>query len=293
MISDFFEIYLTNRRIRGIVLVNTFYPEGVMRFVADHDLHIHSSLSLCSGDPEQNPAALLAYGEQFGLRTLCLTDHMWDPAVPGAMRWYASQPYERCKSALPLPQSDKVRFLFGCETDMDRNHVIGVSRATAEELDFIVIPTTHQHMPGFKLDGREDARERAALWVERFDALLDADLPFEKAGVAHLTCRTIYEERTHEVIALIPLEEMHRLFEKAARRGIGIELNFPAENAAKSEAQIMLLPYRIAKEEGCKFYLGSDAHHPAKLAAAKKNFEEIIDLLDLSEDDKIPFLMKR
>ena len=55
-------------------------------------------------------------------------------------------------------------------------------------------------------------------------------------------------------------------------------------------ARLTLLPYRIAKEEGCRFYLGSDAHHPAGLKAAKANFEAIVDLLDLTEDDKIPFL---
>ena len=83
-----------------------------MRFTIDHDLHIHSQLSLCSGDPGQNTAAIFAYGVKNGLKTLCLTDHMWDPAVPGASGWYAAQSYERTKTALPLPQSESVRFLF-------------------------------------------------------------------------------------------------------------------------------------------------------------------------------------
>lgn len=264
-----------------------------MRFRVDHDLHIHSTLSLCSSDPEQNPAAILAYGEENGFTTLCLTDHMWDPAVPGASGWYAAQPYERTREALPLPQSEKTRFLFGCETDMDRYCTIGVSPAVAEALDFIIVPTTHLHMDGFTLDGREDADERAALWSSRFDALLDADLPFYKVGVAHLTCSLIWRNRYLEVLARIPEEEYHRLFEKAAKRGIGIELNFPAQHMDAECARLTLLPYRIAKEEGCRFYLGSDAHHPAGLAAAKANFETIVDLLDLTEDDKIPFLTER
>lgn len=261
-----------------------------MRFRVDHDLHIHSTLSLCSSDPAQNPAAILAYGEENGFTALCLTDHMWDPAVPGASGWYAAQPYERTREALPLPQSEKTRFLFGCETDMDRYCTIGVSPAVAEALDFIIVPTTHLHMDGFTLDGREGADERAALWSSRFDALLDADLPFYKVGVAHLTCSLIWRNRYLEVLERIPAKEYHRLFEKAAKRGIGIELNFPAQHMDAECARLTLLPYRIAKEEGCRFYLGSDAHHPAGLAAAKANFETIVDLLDLTEDDKIPFL---
>ena len=261
-----------------------------MRFQVDHDLHIHSYLSLCSGDPGQTPEALLRYGEENGLSTLCLTDHMWDPAVPGASRWYAAQPYARTREALPLPQSEKVRFLFGCETDMDRYEVIGVSAPVMQELDFIIIPTTHMHMDGFTVDGSEDAEKRAALWIRRFDALLEKDLPFEKVGVAHLTCSLIWRGRYLEVLEKIPSEEYHRLFEKAAAKGLGIELNFDSLNMGPRETELNLLPYRIAKEEGCKFYLGSDAHHPAELLHARANFESIVDLLGLCEDDKIPLL---
>lgn len=48
-------------------------------------------------------------------------------------------------------------------------------------------------------------------------------------------------------------------------------------------------PYRIAKDCGCKFYLGSDAHHPDELEIAKKQFERMIDLLKLEESDKFDF----
>jgi histidinol phosphatase-like PHP family hydrolase len=51
-----------------------------------------------------------------------------------------------------------------------------------------------------------------------------------------------------------------------------------------------LILRRIAKKKGCKFYLGSDAHHPAPLDAARERFEAIVDALDLTEEDKFrPF----
>ena len=261
-----------------------------MRFQVDHDLHIHSYLSLCSDDPEQTPEAILRYGEENGFRTLCLTDHMWDPSVPGASDWYKAQPYERTRNALPLPKSDKVRFLFGCETEMNRQEVIGVSAPVMQELDFVIIPTTHMHMNGYTVDGSEGAEERASLWITRFDALLDMTLPFNKTGIAHLTCPLIWRGRYLEVLEKIPSDEYHRLFEKAAAKGLGIELNFDSLNMGPRETELNLLPYQIAKEEGCRFYLGSDAHHPQSLACAKANFENIMDLLQLTEDDKIPLL---
>ena len=52
-----------------------------MKFTYDHDLHIHSQLSGCSSDPEQNNERILQYAEENGLHTICLTDHFWDEAI--------------------------------------------------------------------------------------------------------------------------------------------------------------------------------------------------------------------
>ena len=261
-----------------------------MRFAVDHDLHIHSGLSRCSGCPDQNPETILKYGEDNGFRTLCLTDHMWDPDVPGVCEWYAPQDYENIKKALPLPQTDKIRFLFGCETDMDKHGVIGITKKTAEELDFIIIPTTHMHINGFTLEGTEGAEERAALWVSRFEAVLDSGLPLYKAGLAHPTCDLIWPGRSLEVLRLISEDDYHRLFERASKAGLGIELNFSPLGMDQETIDIVYLPYRIAKEEGCKFYMGSDAHFSTSFPKAKRKFEAHVDILDLTEDDKIPLL---
>ena len=55
-----------------------------MRYVFDNDLHIHSTLSSCSSDPAESTERILANGVANHLKTLCLTDHFWDDAVPGA-----------------------------------------------------------------------------------------------------------------------------------------------------------------------------------------------------------------
>ena len=142
---------------------------------------------------------------------------------------------------------------------------------------------------------------RAELWVKRFEKLLEKDMPFHKMGVAHLTCRLMLAgewesgERAGEpkylsVLRLIGDDVYRELFAKAAKKGIGIELNIhPFENMGEEERAEVLRPYRAAKEMGCKFYLGSDAHVPAELDAARKRFEMIIDALDLCESDKFHF----
>ena len=48
--------------------------------------------------------------------------------------------------------------------------------------------------------------------------------------------------------------------------------------------EIVLRPYRIAKDRSCKFYCGSE-HHPTDFNMVK-NFERAIENLGLEEKDK-------
>ena len=262
-----------------------------MTFSFDHDLHIHSNISKCSGDPAQTPKRILEYAKDNGLKTVCITDHFWDEAVPDLPEsWYKGQGLAHISAALPLPTTDGIRFLFGCETELDRTLTLGVAKEHYELFDFIIIPTTHMHMQGFTLAPEEEknAQTRSEAWVKRLDAVLSMDLPFHKVGIAHLTCTLIAPTREmfFETLSLIPVQEMHRLFKKAAALGVGIELNFAFNNYTDDEWELILQPYKIAKSHGCKFYLGSDAHTVGGLLGAKNKFERIIKDLNLTEDDK-------
>jgi len=252
-----------------------------MRFKPDHDLHIHTQLSFCSNDPEQSTENILKYGERNGFSTLCITDHMWDTArIPTDDDFYENQTYEYVCRSLPLPQSDKVKMIFGCETDLDMNMVLGVSREVIDALDFVIIPINHFHMHGFTCRGGETAEELAKLFIERFDAVLDMDLPFHKVGMAHLCGGGISRSRA------VPDSEYRRVFKKAADRGIGIEINLHMGAMTGEHKDAVMAPLFIAKEAGCKFYLGSDIHHPHNMPDVMDRFNTAIDILDLREEDK-------
>ena len=141
-----------------------------MKYVIDHDYHIHSQISQCSSDPEQNTVNILAYAKEKELKRIILTDHFWDENVSGASNWYNTyHKFTDLSKALPLPQDDEIEFLFGCETDMDKNGVIGISPERFDEFDFIIVPTTHLHMKSFTLDEEDycNVPRLAKLWVER------------------------------------------------------------------------------------------------------------------------------
>lgn len=263
-----------------------------MKFIADHDYHIHSHLSSCSSDPAQTKESILAYAEKNNLHQICLTDHFWDETVPGASGWYAPQNYPHIKESLPLPQKDGIHFYFGCETDMDKYLTVGISEQVMNELDFVIVPTTHLHMMGFTLDEADDTVERRAeLYVKRFEALLAKKYPAKKVGIAHLTCDLIAEGMDYiHVLNRIPDEVFRSLFTRTARLGYGVELNMKAVYDTKEEEEAVMRPFRIAKTCGCQFYLGSDAHHPEDFEPIPEQFRGLIELLDLQESEKFrPF----
>lgn len=267
-----------------------------MKYIIDHDYHIHSHLSLCSNDPLQTPENILSYAEKNGYLDICLTDHFWDETVEGAENFgfYKEQNYERLARALPLPQGKSVKFYFGCETEMDKHFRLGISKERFEQFDFVIIPTTHLHMLSFTIDEDEYSLEyRAFLYVERLRKLLDMDLPFEKIGIAHLTCGLVAARKPADHIQLLESisdTTFKELFEKLAARKAGFELNFPFFSYGREDLEKILRPYRIAKKCGCKFYLGSDAHNPKGLDNAPALFEAVVNALALTEDDKFtPF----
>lgn len=261
-----------------------------MKYVIDHDFHLHTCLSSCSNDPHQTADALAAYARENGLSHLCVTDHFWDSAVEGASAWYKPQDLAHISEILPLPVSNDVKISFGCEIDMDKHLHVGISEAIFDRFDFIVAPTNHLHMTGFTVESDDNSvSRRAELFMKRNHALLDMQLPFHKMGLAHFTdiCLAYYSDGTRDdVLSLISDAELYELFERVAARGMGVELNVPLDDCSN---EVALRPYRIAARCGCKFYLGSDAHTRRQLGTSIQRFQAIVDALELCEDDKFRF----
>lgn len=263
-----------------------------MRFQLDHDYHIHSQLSLCSNDPEQNTENILHIAENLGLRQILLADHYWDAGVRRKIiDFYETQDFAHISKALPLPQGENCRFLFGCETEMTKFGTVGIPKSRHKDFDMILIPISHFHMEGFTLAKKDcpSLEARAQRWTERLDKVLSMDLPFHKVGLAHLASYCI-EHRNREkyiqTLDLIQDDDMYRLFKRAAELGCGIELNLTDMTFADHERESVMRMFHIAKDCGCKFYLGSDAHHPNKWDKFLPLYNRAVDILDLTEEDK-------
>ena len=260
-----------------------------MPFPIDHDMHCHSCLSSCSNDPAQSVQAILEHAKACGYTLQCITDHLWDNLVPGASNWYAPQDVEHVKKNLPLPKDDQVRLVFGCETEFCGGTKLGLDPRHYDDFDFIVIPPNHFHMKNFVRPDTYDTEEKiASLFVERLEEISSIDLPWRKVGIAHMVCGLIFKEGDpYRVYELVDEARFRAVMSKFARLGAGIEINlssFRLDWQAHEDAILRL--YRLAKEEGCKFYLASDAHHPRDLELVPGLAPGVVAALGLTEDDQ-------
>lgn len=252
-----------------------------------NDLHCHSSLSACCADKRMTPERILRHAEEAGYETICLTDHLWDSAVPGASGWYAPQNIEHVRAALPLPQAPSCHFYFGCETELPVNGVPALSREHFDLFDFVVIPVNHMHMAGLVRAEGIDTPEKMAVNIEnRLENLLEQNLPLRKIGLAHLTIGLMFREgKIADVMHAMSEARLLRIMKGYAAAGTGIELNATAFSEMTDRPDDILKIYRIAKEAGCRFYCSSDAHSVEALDGVPKILPAVIQALGLTEAD--------
>ena len=265
-----------------------------MKYTLDHDLHIHTYLSPCSADPEQTAERILRYARENGLHTICLADHFWDEGLPMNSSFYRPQTLAHLKRILPLPEESGITFLFGCETELDAAGRIGIAPEHYDAFDFIIVPTTHMHMGEIVIKSElyRTTEQRAAAWIARIDTLLNSDLPLYKVGLAHPVTKLLVRGDEVGYLALleaIPEGEMRRVLSRAAALGVGIELN---ADCPDRNLDTVLRVYRVARECGCKFYLGGDAHRPHELDSVRARLGKLLAALDLDESDKMPMPKK-
>ena len=232
---------------------------------------------------------ILAHARAHGYTLQCVTDHLWDRNAPGASDWYAPQDVAHVQQSLPLPEDDQVRLLFGCETEYCGGTKLGLSPENYDKFDFIVIPPNHFHMKGFVRPVEADTEEKVAdLMVERLEQLAELDLPWRRVGIAHMTCGLVFREGDkHRVFAAVDEKRYRRAVRRLGELGAGIEINLACfEPGWRVHEEEHLRLYRFAGEEGCRFYLASDAHHPEELSLVPERAPEVVRLLGLEAGDR-------
>jgi histidinol phosphatase-like PHP family hydrolase len=231
----------------------------------DHDLHIHTCLSACCADKtNQVPAKILKLAEKMGLTFLGFSDHIWANPVLAPSSWCREQnetQITRLRRQLEGVRSP-VRVLVGAEADMIAPGKFGITPELAAQLDYVLLSCSHFHMTGF---------------VEQPTAIAH---PFLPCG---------FMERYDEIMAVISDAELTDAFVVAQEHNVGIEITTGFLPQVSNRPFSLETPTRLlylAKQAGCKFTFGCDAHDPARQKTLPL-LECFVRALDLGQRDMV------
>lgn len=258
-----------------------------------HDVHMHTYLSRCSNDPEFLPPAIIEGSKANGIKVLAFTDHFWDKTMPGGdNNVYRYQDFSHIqKIHTMMPDTvEGIKILFGVETEYYGNGKVGISKETAAKFDHVLVPTNHTLTPFAKENGLEKPDQLARELAKRFKEVLSFDVA---TGICHPFLPLGFMEIGDKILNAISKEELNECFSMAKEKGVSIEINsctfaknYDRGTDGFTDDSFMRI-FRIAKEVGCKFHFGSDAHSLEDLSRLKK-IQPYIDDLKLNDDDINP-----
>ncbi len=259
-----------------------------------HDVHMHTYLSRCSNDPDFLPPVIIDRSKNNGIKLLGFTDHMWDKSMPGGDNdVYRYQDFEHVRKIQDLmPENiEGIKILFGCETEYYGKGRIGISRETADKFDYVIAPTNHTLTFYAKEEGLKTASDIAGELVKRLREVLSFDVA---TGICHPMLPLGFFDIGDEIFKSISNEEFNECFSMAKEKRVSLEINsctFPGiydrgTNGFTDETYLRF--FTLAKEAGCKFHFGSDAHSIEDIDRLLK-LEPYLDLLKITEADVLPF----
>ena len=241
------------------------------------DLHVHTYLSACA----RNDAHAIDYvrmAEELGLTTIAFTDHLWDSAIPGASDWYKPQDMahiEQLRAELAELPPSGVRVLFGAETECAADGTVAISEEAAARLDVLLVPNSHTHMLDFIMPREFDnvPDKHGAFLLRRFHSIVNSPVARYITAVPHpfYACGKS-EEYKEKVLATITDAQFAECFAAARERNIALEFNTATLICVRRDRGLgdeFIRMYTLAREAGCRFTVGSDAHAPAHMVSLK------------------------
>jgi histidinol phosphatase-like PHP family hydrolase len=248
--------------------------------IVDRDWHIHTKLSKCAR-LEATVHSYLEAARSQGLKSVGFSNHCWAENIPGASEFYRGQGVEHVlsiKKELAEEKDSYLQIFVGCETEFLGGKILGLDKEHAKLFDFIWIPANHFHQKGFVVPenlGSGGPREVAELLYRRFLEAVELDFG---TGIVHPLIPLGFKEQEEAILKCFTNWMYENCFRAASQAGIAIEINADtACNQTVPDAQgfscLYTMMHTIARECGCKFFFGSDAHQPDLIRNYKRMAE--------------------
>ena len=257
-----------------------------------HDFHIHTDLSICANET----ATLGNYIEianKLGLEKIGIANHFWDSKIEGRLDFYKTQDFEhilKLKPEIEKVQSDDLKIYFGCEAEYDyKHHDVAITEEVAEQLDYVLVPNSHTHATMPK-EFYEPYQKHVDYMLQAYEDIINSKVSKYITAVAHPFCAVCCPYDREILLNMISDDTFKRLFDMTANKGIAFELNVDymakfKKSYEEIEEAAHIRMFRLAKEMGCKFIFGSDAHSTTEHKTYEQLTKAFVELLGLKETD--------
>ena len=260
------------------------------------DLHIHTKQSGCA--PRTSEAAsYLPYCKQEGIRLLGISDHVYSDETLYECGYVNENKMSHLLVTRPileeLAKTSDVRFLFGCEAEYFPGQPPLISQEESLSFDYILMAASHVlNQPRmYSAYDIHDPNVLRKLTIDRFVEACKLDYPVPM-GICH-PLYPIGSTRQCEILDGISDACLNELFSMAAEKKISIEIHAclyrdgtPLNEYGLSDRYLRLLA--AAKECGCMFHFGSDAHSPEMFIGVHDKLRKTAEILGITEDDIWP-----
>ena len=246
------------------------------------DLHLHTNLSCCA--PETTfVESFLPHCESEGIDTLGFSNHLYT--------WRGLEHTLKIRDEIEKIKSlHNLKIFVGCEAETVYGDTPDLKPEDAANFDYVLLAPSHilnlkKRYSHIDLDDIDTYRE---LLIENFKAAcrLQYGVP---TGIAH-PLYPICHKSQQEVLDGITDEQLYDCFTLAAQNDKSIEIHaciyrnsVNLDDEGLSPTYIKLL--KIAKQCGCKFHFGSDAHKTEQFIGVHAMLERAACRAGITEDD--------
>lgn len=235
----------------------------------DFDLHIHTYHSPC-GKGEMTPAHIASVAIKGGVERIAITDHFYT--------FTDRRIFRKIRADLARLELDgKPKVYVGCEVEVMAPGRTAGDASLADELDFVMAGTTHFQNTGITdLPKTDDEQEIGRYYLEMFEYAVS--LPWVDV-IAH-PFYVVPSVCSLRVLKYIPQDRLITALIQARENNVAMEIS----RRALGQLDFSIPFYRLCKEIGLKFTVGSDAHS-LDMVGNVWDVEPIITELDLREED--------
>ena len=256
------------------------------------DLHVHTNLSLCA-PKTTTVASYLPHCSREGIEKLGISNHLYAANKEGIEgRSYLEHNLLVREELAKLAGQTDVRFLLGCECEVIWGRAPGLLPEEAPLYDYVLFASSHLfNIPhlyrNIDLDVSNAEKTRKVM-LEQFIRTCKAEYPVPM-GICH-PLYPICCPWEQEVVDGMTYAQLRDCFSLAAERQVSIEIHACLyRNGTQLDGEGLSPSYlrmlAIAKECGCKFHFGADAHAPDAFIGKHRLLERAARRIGLTKDD--------